>query len=108
MNQTPTPAAILDEIQSLKPAEGYPISPTCLRWIHNLQERPHVRGEVDRVLGPIDLGRLGTFYPAQFLQYLQALAQIVATKEIRGFEKDLRSIRFILRRGVPSPQTLAR
>lgn len=74
---------------------GYAMSATCLRYLHNLQNRNHVRGEIPRVFGVVEMSHLGTFEPEKFLALVQRLAAIVDTKRQRGYLRDLQKLGFL-------------
>ena len=90
----------LADIQSFKtPKQGYLLSNENAVWIQNLQERKHVRPELDYVTGAVDVKREAIYSPTAFRLLLQGLAEIVAEKQVRGWKRDVEGIFYILNHG---------
>ena len=90
----------LADIQSFKtPKQGYLLSNENAVWIQNLQERKHIRPELDYVTGAVDVKREATYSPTAFRLLLQGLAEIVAEKQVRGWKRDVEGIFYILNHG---------
>lgn len=102
MNQThtPTPATQLADIQKFNtPKQGYLISNDTALWIQNLQERKHIRPELDFVTGAVDVKKEASYSPTAFRLLLQGLAEIVAENQVRGWKRDLADIFHLLNTG---------
>ncbi|MGI9587836.1 MAG: hypothetical protein ACR2MR_06475 [Dietzia maris] len=102
MNQThtPAPATQLAEIQQFNtPKQGYLISNETALWIQNLQERKHIRPELDFVTGAVDVKKEASYSPTAFRLLLQGLAEIVAENQVRGWKRDLADIFHLLNTG---------
>jgi len=99
MNQThtPAPATQLAEIQKFNtPKQGYLVSNETALWIQNLQERKHIRRELDYITGAVHVKQSAAMSPTEFRLLLQGLAEIVAENQVRGWKRDLAGIFHVL------------